>query len=155
MAQNAAVHAITDVTGFGLLGHGLELARSSNLMMIIRTADLPLMAQAEGLVQQGFVTGASTRNRASYGHDVRLPAAGSATSCSDRSADFWWSAAHLLTGARRGGDRTNHLGWISACQGDRSNRERPSGNLYRRATQGVRLSTSGVRELRAALTILV
>lgn len=74
LAKDAAVHALTDVTGFGLLGHGLEMARSSGLTLVIRARDLPLMSQAAALAKGGLVTGASTRNWASYGGDVELPA---------------------------------------------------------------------------------
>jgi selenide, water dikinase len=73
LAKDAAVHAITDVTGFGLLGHGLEMARGSKLKVIIRAGDLPFLSEAKDLAQQGFVTGASVRNWASYGRDVALP----------------------------------------------------------------------------------
>jgi selenide,water dikinase len=74
LAKDAAVHAITDVTGFGLLGHALEMARNSKVTLVIRAGDLPLLSQAATLAQQGFVTGASLRNWASYGKDVHLPA---------------------------------------------------------------------------------
>jgi selenide, water dikinase len=74
LAKDPAVHAITDVTGFGLLGHGLEMARSSGLTIVVRTTELPLMSEAAVLAQQGHVTGASIRNWASYGSDVKLPA---------------------------------------------------------------------------------
>src|ERR1700728_4765375 len=57
LAKDAAVHAITDVTGFGLLGHGLEMARNSGLTLVVQVCDLPLMSEAATLVQQGFVTG--------------------------------------------------------------------------------------------------
>ena len=73
LAKDAAVHAITDVTGFGLLGHGLEMARCSGLTLVIRAGDLPLLSEAATFAQQGAVTGASLRNWASYGHDVTLP----------------------------------------------------------------------------------
>jgi len=73
LAKDAAVHAITDVTGFGLLGHALEMARNSKVTLAIRVGDLPLLSQAAALAQQGFVTGASLRNWASYGKDVNLP----------------------------------------------------------------------------------
>ena len=73
LAQDASAHAITDVTGFGLLGHALEMARGSNLSVIIRGTELPLLAEAEALAQQKFVTGASVRNWASYGQSVMLP----------------------------------------------------------------------------------
>jgi selenide,water dikinase len=74
LAKDAAVHAITDVTGFGLLGHAMEMARNSRLTLVIRAADLPLLSQAAALAQQGCVTGASLRNWASYGKNVSLPA---------------------------------------------------------------------------------
>jgi len=73
LAKDAAVHAMTDVTGFGLLGHGLEMARSSGLTLVIRSVDLPLLSEAASFAQQGAVTGASLRNWASYRHDVTLP----------------------------------------------------------------------------------
>ncbi len=66
------VHAMTDVTGFGLLGHSLELARGSKLTARIRFADLPLLPGAAELARAGFSTGASDRNWASYGDDVDL-----------------------------------------------------------------------------------
>lgn len=75
LAADEDVHAITDVTGFGLLGHALEMARGSGLALTIRARDVPLLAQAEALARQGFVTGASDRNWASYGDCVTLPAA--------------------------------------------------------------------------------
>lgn len=74
LAQRDDVHAITDVTGFGILGHGLEMARGSGLRLVLDLVELPLLADAERLAQGGFVTGASTRNWASYGAEVELPA---------------------------------------------------------------------------------
>jgi selenide,water dikinase len=74
LAKDSAVHAITDVTGFGLLGHALEMARGSKLALASRAGALPLLTDAAALAQQGFVTGASIRNWASYGHEVNLPA---------------------------------------------------------------------------------
>jgi selenide,water dikinase len=66
------VHAMTDVTGFGLLGHTLELARGSNLNARVEFAKLPVLESADDLARAGFVTGASGRNWASYGHGVEL-----------------------------------------------------------------------------------
>ena len=66
------VHAMTDVTGFGLLGHGLELARGSKLSARIEFARLPLLPGAAELAEAGFVTGASGRNWDSYGSGVEL-----------------------------------------------------------------------------------
>ncbi|MCC2597230.1 selenide, water dikinase SelD [Pusillimonas sp. MFBS29] len=66
------VHAITDVTGFGLLGHTLEIARASGLTAKLRYADLPWLAGVQALAAQGAITGASGRNWASYGEHIML-----------------------------------------------------------------------------------
>jgi selenide, water dikinase len=68
------VHAITDVTGFGLAGHGLEMARGAGLQAQIDWRAVPLHPGVRALAGQGFVTGASGRNWAGYGADVTLPA---------------------------------------------------------------------------------
>ncbi|MRX49845.1 selenide, water dikinase SelD [Paracoccus sp. S-4012] len=73
LAGEADVHAMTDVTGFGILGHGLEMARGSGARVVIDADALPWLPQAETLAQRGFVTGASGRNWASYGAEVTLP----------------------------------------------------------------------------------
>ena len=52
LAQDADVHAMTDVTGFGLLGHSLEMARNSKLTLALRAGDLPLLSEAAKLAQQ-------------------------------------------------------------------------------------------------------
>ncbi|MEW6131707.1 MAG: selenide, water dikinase SelD [Pseudomonadota bacterium] len=67
------VHAMTDVTGFGLLGHLLEITRGSGLGAEIVFADLPVHPLALKLAEAGFAPGASERNWVSYGHEVRLP----------------------------------------------------------------------------------
>ena len=69
------VHALTDVTGFGLLGHLLEVARGSKLKAVLNMARIPLLPNVQQLAEQGYVTGASARNWAGYGHDVRLSSA--------------------------------------------------------------------------------
>ncbi len=69
----AGVHAVTDVTGFGLLGHTLEICRGAGLGAEIG-AQPPLLPGVEALAKGGIRTGASTRNWASYGEVVRLPA---------------------------------------------------------------------------------
>jgi selenide, water dikinase len=73
LAKDPAVHAMTDVTGFGLLGHALEMARGSNLKLVIRAGDVSLLADAQQLAQQRFITWASTRNWMSYSDGVILP----------------------------------------------------------------------------------
>jgi selenide, water dikinase len=67
------VHALTDVTGFGLAGHGLELARGARCDVRLDWRAVPLHEGVRALAGQGFVTGASGRNWAGYGHDVVLP----------------------------------------------------------------------------------
>ncbi len=72
LSGDPAVHAVTDVTGFGLLGHGLEMARGSNLSLVIEASKVPLFKQATKLAQSGHITGASGRNWASYGDAIVL-----------------------------------------------------------------------------------
>lgn len=69
------VHALTDVTGFGLLGHLLEICRASSLAAEINFSTLPKLPLATEFARDGCVTGASGRNWASYGADVTLGAA--------------------------------------------------------------------------------
>lgn len=66
------VHALTDVTGFGLLGHALEMARGADLRVEIDAA-APLLPGVEALAHAGVRTGAAVRNWASYGDAVTLP----------------------------------------------------------------------------------
>ena len=70
LAGMEGVHAMTDVTGFGLIGHGLEMARGSGLTLELDAAAPPLLPGVEALVRAGVRTGASTRNWASYGQAV-------------------------------------------------------------------------------------
>ncbi|HWK01629.1 MAG TPA: selenide, water dikinase SelD [Xanthobacteraceae bacterium] len=102
LGDDADVHSVTDVTGFGLLGHGLEMAEGSDLQITIRMADVPLFKQAENLAKQGFVTGASKRNWASYGKKVETP------------ADFPEWARDLLTDPQTSG------GLLVACSQSRA-----------------------------------
>jgi selenide,water dikinase len=68
------VHALTDVTGFGLLGHLLEICRGARVGASVAIADVPLLPGVAELAAQGFITGASARNWAGYGRDVELDA---------------------------------------------------------------------------------
>jgi selenide,water dikinase len=70
IAQAPGVHAMTDVTGFGLLGHALEICRASQVGMEIDAARAPLLPGVNRLADAGFVTGASSRNWESYGAAV-------------------------------------------------------------------------------------
>ena len=113
LAALDGVHAMTDVTGFGLGGHALEMARGSGCAIDLDWRKVPLMAGVAQLAGQGFITGASARNWASYGDEIVLPEAFSETdqalltdpqtsggllvSCSPQSADA------VLTTFRRHG----------------------------------------------------
>lgn len=72
LAMLDSVHAMTDVTGFGLLGHALEMARGSGVAVRVEDAALPFIAGVTELAARGFVTGASERNWRSYGAHVAL-----------------------------------------------------------------------------------
>jgi selenide,water dikinase len=69
-----AVHALTDVTGFGLLGHLLEMCRGSGLGAELKFDRIPILSEALSLAKQGFGPGAIDRNFASYGHEVDFAA---------------------------------------------------------------------------------
>jgi len=79
LAALPGVHAMTDVTGFGLLGHLLEICRGSRLSARISLSNIPFLDNVHALAEAGVITGASDRNWASYGDHVRfasnLPAA--------------------------------------------------------------------------------
>ncbi|HSJ81259.1 MAG TPA: selenide, water dikinase SelD [Thiobacillus sp.] len=72
LAATAGVHAMTDITGFGLLGHLLEITRASQCSAHVELAGLPLLPGVAELAQGGHITGASERNWASYGHEASL-----------------------------------------------------------------------------------
>jgi selenide,water dikinase len=74
LAQLPGVHAMTDVTGFGLLGHLLEICRGSKLGARISASSVPLLDNVLALADAGVVTGASERNWASYGDHMRFAA---------------------------------------------------------------------------------
>jgi selenide,water dikinase len=74
LAGIEGVHAMTDVTGFGLAGHLLEVCRGSKLAAELRLANLPLIERAVAFAKQGIVTGASARNWNAYGAQVAWPA---------------------------------------------------------------------------------
>ena len=70
----AGVHALTDVTGFGLLGHLLEVCRGANLGATLETSKLPILPAAIGFAQLGIGPGAIGRNLASFGESVAFDA---------------------------------------------------------------------------------
>ena len=72
LADMPGVHALTDVTGFGLAGHLLEMCRGAKLAAQLKWGDIPVIEEAIGYVKEGVFTGASTRNWAGYGAEVSL-----------------------------------------------------------------------------------
>lgn len=71
--NNDDVHALTDVTGFGILGHSLEMAQGANVEIVIHYSKIPFLKDAEALAKDGCFTGASRRNWDSYGEHIVLP----------------------------------------------------------------------------------
>jgi selenide,water dikinase len=98
LGERTAVRAMTDVTGFGLLGHGLEMARASAVALRLNAAAVPCLARARSLAEAGYVTGASHRNWDSYGASVTLP------------EGFPPASRHLLTDPQTSG------GLLIACE---------------------------------------
>jgi len=72
LAALDGVHAMTDITGFGLLGHLLEITRASQCSAHVELGRLPLLPGVAALAHGDHITGASERNWASYGHDASL-----------------------------------------------------------------------------------
>ena len=72
LAALDGVHALTDVTGFGLAGHAIEIARGCGAAVHIDMAHVPLLDGVRALAAQGMVTGASGRNWEGYGHEIEL-----------------------------------------------------------------------------------
>jgi selenide, water dikinase len=72
LGELAGVHALTDITGFGLLGHLLEICKGSNVSATIEWDAIPLLPSVRALVEHGHKTGASARNWESYGARVSL-----------------------------------------------------------------------------------
>jgi selenide, water dikinase len=73
LAQDDDVHGMTDVTGFGLLGHSLELARGGGVSLNIDYDRVPFLMRAVALAEAGYATGASQRNWSSYSDGIVLP----------------------------------------------------------------------------------
>ena len=91
LAQMSGVNAMTDVTGFGLLGHAYEMARGAQLQIEIDYEQLPWLPQSLDFAAQGVVTGASNRNWNAYGNHV----------CLAENMDL--TARHLLTDPQTSG----------------------------------------------------
>ncbi len=74
LAKLDGVHALTDVTGFGLAGHTLELARGAKAHVAIDWSRVPLLPTVHEMASQGYITGASSRNWEGYGDEIELGA---------------------------------------------------------------------------------
>ena len=72
LGVDPSVHALTDITGFGLAGHLLEIARGSDLDAVVSAIALPVLPGVKELIAQGHFTGASTRNWEGYGNAVAI-----------------------------------------------------------------------------------
>jgi selenide,water dikinase len=72
LSQLDKVHALTDVTGFGLAGHLLELCRGAKLSAQLQWDSIPMIAEAVKLVKEDIFTGASPRNWLGYGHEIQM-----------------------------------------------------------------------------------
>jgi selenide,water dikinase len=72
LAENPAVHAMTDVTGFGLLGHLLEVCRGAGLKAILEQEKIPILPEAKKLAQVGIFPGAAERNWQGYKHEISV-----------------------------------------------------------------------------------
>jgi selenide,water dikinase len=66
------IHAATDITGFGLAGHGTKMANGSGVTLLIEESDLPLLPGAIELSRQGMAPGGARRNREFYGPAVKV-----------------------------------------------------------------------------------
>ncbi|MEW6707350.1 MAG: selenide, water dikinase SelD [Pseudomonadota bacterium] len=103
LAELPGVHALTDITGFGLAGHTLELARGAGVTAVIDWPQVPLLQGVEAMAADGFVTGASGRNWAGYGAEVDLdPALGK--TARDLLTDPQTSGGLLVSCARDAAD---------------------------------------------------
>jgi selenide,water dikinase len=74
LAALDGVHALTDVTGFGLAGHALEIARGAQCVVQLDWARVPFIEGVHALASAGIVTGASGRNWAAYGTEIAVSA---------------------------------------------------------------------------------
>ena len=70
--QKAGAHACTDITGFGLLGHAYEMARASNITLIIEAAKVPLLPDVLELIAKGMLTRGDKNNREYVGETVKI-----------------------------------------------------------------------------------
>jgi selenide,water dikinase len=72
LAREAGAHAVTDVTGFGLLGHAGEMAKLSGVGLVLSAGAIPALPGALEYARLGFLTGGASRNREALSADVRV-----------------------------------------------------------------------------------
>ena len=98
------VHAATDVTGFGLAGHGCEMAEGARLCLELQAAALPVQRAALEVVRQGVMSGGCTRGRQFYGPRVAI-AGGVDEALAALVFDAETSGGLLIAEPGRGGSR--------------------------------------------------
>jgi selenide,water dikinase len=72
MAVRFGANACTDITGFGLAGHALEIAKGSRVGLRVRFSDLPHYPESLELIEQGVKTGVTDSNRTLAGESIRF-----------------------------------------------------------------------------------
>lgn len=72
LGTQASVHALTDITGFGLGGHALEMARGAHVSIILEMHKVPIMEEALTLATEGLVPGSAYRNLAAFGNALQF-----------------------------------------------------------------------------------
>ncbi len=115
-ALGTAVHAVTDVTGYGLAGHGWEMAERGNVQVVVHTDGIVAYPGAREAAERGVRTGGDPRNRDYVHSHVRstASAAGEALcmdpqtsggllaaidpAAVDALADFWWQVGEVAAG---------------------------------------------------------
>ena len=169
LGQINGVHAMTDVTGFGLAGHGLEMARATGVELLVQGSALPTLDRSalEGYHASGCVPGGTRRNFASYGQDLILDDASEFTrdlvcdpqtsggstfecgsGCRERSRGGigrrrWSSRPHWKGDGGRSrmpaGDLSRSCGALSACAQSPNSRSQQCGEVCPRARSSMRI----------------
>jgi selenide,water dikinase len=72
LAVDFDLHSGTDITGFGLLGHGMEMAQASKVMLSIKNSQMPFLSGAHGYAKNGIFPGGAFDNKNHFGDQVRF-----------------------------------------------------------------------------------
>jgi selenide,water dikinase len=125
--QLGGVTAMTDVTGFGLLGHLAEICDGSGLSAVVGFDKVPVIASLPGYLEQGCIPGGTQRNWASYGHKISIASDEQRFILADPqtsggllvavSPDATASFEQLLQRAGLPGDCCRPFGWLKAPDG--------------------------------------